>query len=106
MELSYQATMDRMSPPSGNAKTVQSKNEITSNEENDDDEQNMEDDDDEQDKEEYDDEQGEEEDDGEQSDVEVTLMSRPTSNATWIAAIRKDIQSLLKHYRQRVLHKL
>ena len=40
------------------------------------------------------------------SDVEIRLMSRPTSNAAWIASIRADIQSLLKHYRQRVLNKL
>ena len=40
------------------------------------------------------------------SDVEIRLMSRPTSNAAWIASIRADIQSLLKHYRQRVSKKL
>ena len=40
------------------------------------------------------------------SDVEIRLMSRPTSNAAWIESIRADIQSLLKHYRQRVLNKL
>ena len=46
----------------------------------------------------------EEEEEG--SDVEIRLMTRPTSNAAWIASIRADIQSLLKHYRQRVLNKL
>ena len=49
------------------------------------------------------DQEGEEEEEG---DVEIRLMSRPTSNAAWIASIRADIQSLLKHYRQRVLNKL
>ena len=48
----------------------------------------------------------EEEEEEEESDVEIRLMSRPTSNAAWIASIRADIQSLLKHYRQRVLNKL
>ena len=46
------------------------------------------------------------EEEEEESDVEIRLMSRPTSNAAWIASIRADIQSLLKHYRQRVLDKL
>ena len=47
-----------------------------------------------------------EEEEEKASDVEIRLMSRPTSNAAWIASIRADIQSLLKHYRQRVLKKL
>ena len=47
-----------------------------------------------------------EEEEEAESDVEIRLMSRPTSNAAWIASIRADIQSLLKHYRQRVLDKL
>ena len=45
------------------------------------------------------DEQGEAEEDDEQSDVEVTLNASAFSNATLIAAIRKNIQSLLKHHR-------
>ena len=77
--------MDRTSQPSANTSTTPSKKEVKSNEE------------------EKNDEQGEEEEDDEQSDVEVTLMARPSSNATWIAAIRKNIQSLLlRRYRQRM----
>ena len=85
MDLSYQATLDGTSQPSANANATPSETENKSNEE------------------EKNDEQGEEEADDEQSDVEVTLMARPSSNATWIAAIRKNIQLLLlKHHRQRV----
>ena len=50
--------------------------------------------------------ESDQEEEEEDSDVEIRLMSRPTSNAAWIASIRADIQSLLKHYRQRVLNKL
>ena len=85
MDLSYQATLDGTSQPSANANSTPSKTENKSNEE------------------EKNDEQGEEEEDDEQSDVEVTLMARPSSNATWIAAIRKNIQSLLlRRYRKRM----
>ena len=85
MDLSYQATLDGTSQPSANANSTPSKTENKSNEE------------------EKNDEQGEEEADDEQSDVEVTLMARPSSNATWIAAIRKNIQSLLlRRYRKRM----
>ena len=82
MDLSYQ---DGTSQASANANATPSKTENKSNEE------------------EKNDEQGEEEADDEQSDVEVTLMARPSSNATWIAAIRKNIQSLLlRRYRKRM----
>ena len=84
MHLSYQATLDGTSQPSANANATASKTENKSNEE------------------EKNDEQGQEEEDDEQSDVEVTLKARPFSNATLIAAIRKNIQSLLKNYGQRV----
>ena len=85
MDLSYQATLDRASQPSANANATLSRKDNKSNEE------------------EKNDEQGEEEADDEQSDVEVTLMARPSSNATWIAAIRKNIQSLLlRRYRKRM----
>ena len=85
MDLSYHATSDGTSQPSANANATPSKTENKSNEE------------------EKTDEQGEEEADDEQSDVEVTLMARPSSNATWIAAIRKNIQSLLlRRYRKRM----
>ena len=85
MDLSYQATLDGTSQPSANANATPSKKENKSNEE------------------EKNDDQGEEEEDDEQRDVEVTLKARPFSNATLIAAIRKNIQSLLKHHRQRVV---
>ena len=84
MHLSYQATLDGTSQPSANANATASKTENKSNEE------------------EKNDEQGQEEEDDEQSDVEVTLKATPFSNATLIAAIRKNIQSLLKNYGQRV----
>ena len=73
--------MDRTSQPSANTNTTPSKKEVKSNEE------------------EKNDEQGEEEEDDEQSDVEVTLKATPFANASLIAAIRKNIQSLLKHHR-------
>ena len=77
--------MDGTSQPSANANATPSETENKSNEE------------------EKNDEQGEEEADDEQSDVEVTLMARPSSNATWIAAIRKNIESLLlRRYRKRM----
>ena len=84
MDLSYQATLDVTSQPSANANATPSKKENKSNEE----EKNG--------------EKGEEEEDDDQSDLEVTLNARPFSNATLIAEIRKNIQSLLKHYQQRV----
>ena len=84
MDLSYQATLDRNPQPSTNANATPSKKENKSNEE------------------EKNDEQGEEEEDDEQSDVEVILKARPFSNPILIAAIRKNIQSLLKHHRQNV----
>ena len=84
MDLSYQATLDVTSQPSANANATPYKKENKSNEE----EKNG--------------EKGEEEEDDDQSDVEVTLKARPFSNATLIAAIRKNIQSLLKNYGQRV----
>ena len=85
MDLSYKATLDGTSQLSANANATPSETENKSNEE------------------EKNDEQGEEEADDEQSDVEVTLMARPSSNATWIAAIRKNIQTLLlRRYRQRM----
>ena len=83
-DLSYQAPLDRTSQPSANTSTTPSKKEVKSNEE------------------EKNDEQGEEEEDDEQSDVEVTLKATPFANASLIAAIRKNIQSLLEHYRHRV----
>ena len=84
MDLSYQATLDGTSQPSANANATPSKTENKSNEE------------------EKNDEQGEEEEDDEQSDVEVILKASQFSNASLIAALRKNIQSLLKHYKQRV----
>ena len=84
MDLSYQASLDVTSQPSANANATPSKKENKSNEE------------------ERNDEKGEEEEDDEQGDVEVILNARPFSNATLIAAIRKNIQSLLKNYGQRV----
>ena len=84
MDLSYQATLNGTSQPSAKANATASKKENKSNEEQ------------------KNDEQSEEEDDNEQGDVEVILNARPFSNATLIAAIRKNIQSLLKNYGQRV----
>ena len=84
MDLSYKASLDVTSQPSANANATPSKKENESNEED------------------KNDEQGEAEEDDEQSDVEVTLKASPFSNATLIAAIRKNIQSLLKNYGQRV----
>ena len=81
MDLSYQATLDGTSQPSVDANATPSETENKSNEE------------------EKNDEQGEEEEDDEQSDVEVTLKATPFANASLIAAIRKNIQSLLKHHR-------
>ena len=85
MDLSYQATLDGTSQPSANANATPSETENKSNEE------------------EKNDEQGEEEEDDEQSDVEVTLKATPFANASLIAAIRKNIQSLLlRRYRKRM----
>ena len=84
MHLSYQATLDGTSQPSANANLTPSKKENKSNEE------------------EKNDEQVEEEEDDQQGNVEVILKARSFSNATLIAAIRKNIQSLLEHYRHRV----
>ena len=84
MDLSYQASLDVTSQPSANANATPSKKENKSNEE------------------EKNDEQVEEEEDDQQGNVEVILKARSFSNATLIAAIRKNIQSLLEHYRHRV----